>query len=83
MAAGHSPFYTPLLLYPQGTGLWLHTYTPVLGLLNVLLRQEYRAVNGGLLLSFVLSGVGAAGQALGAAAAAVRAGGLRVRVFAL
>ena len=60
VAAGHNPFYTPLLLYPQGTGLWLHTYTPVLGLLNVLLRQEFWAVNGGLLLSFVLSGVGAA-----------------------
>ena len=60
VAAGHNPFYTPLLLAPQGTGLWLHTYTPVLGLLNVLLRQEYWAVNGGLLLSFVLSGVGAA-----------------------
>ncbi|MFD1467499.1 hypothetical protein ACFQ48_04615 [Hymenobacter caeli] len=59
-AAGHNPFFTPLLLYPAGTGLWLHTYTPVLGVLNVLLRQEYRAVNGGLLLSFVLSGAGAA-----------------------
>jgi hypothetical protein len=59
-AAGHNPFYTPLLLYPQGTGLWLHTYTPVLGMLNVLLRQEFWAVNAGLLLSFVLSGVGAA-----------------------
>jgi hypothetical protein len=60
VAAGHNPFYTPLLLYPQGTGLWLHTYTPVLGMLNVLLRQEFWAVNAGLLLSFVLSGVGAA-----------------------
>ena len=60
VAGGHNPFYTPLLLYPQGTGLWLHTYTPVLGLLNVLLRQPYWAVNGGLLLSFVLSGLGAA-----------------------
>ncbi|MVN76380.1 hypothetical protein GO988_08590 [Hymenobacter sp. HMF4947] len=60
VAAGHNPFYTPALLYPQGTGLWLHTYTPVLGVLNVGLRQEFWAVNGGLLLSFVLSGVGAA-----------------------
>jgi hypothetical protein len=60
VAAGHNPFYTPLLLAPQGTGLWLHTYTPVLGLLNVLLHQEYWAINAGLLLSFVLSGVGAA-----------------------
>ena len=60
VAAGANPFYTSLLLYPEGTGLWLHTYTPILGLLNVLLRQEILAVNVGLLLSFVLSGVGAA-----------------------
>lgn len=60
VAAGANPFHTPLLLYPEGTGLWLHTYTPVLGLLNVLLRQEILAVNVGLLLSFGLSGVGAA-----------------------
>ncbi|MDO7884706.1 hypothetical protein [Hymenobacter cheonanensis] len=60
VAAGHNPFFTPMLLYPQGTGLWLHTYTPVLGALNVLLRQEFWAVNVGLLLSFVLSGLGAA-----------------------
>ena len=60
VAAGHNPFFTPLLLYPAGTGLWLHTYTPVLGALNVLLRQEFWALNAGLLLSFGLSGVGAA-----------------------
>lgn len=60
LAGGHNPFYTPLLLFPQGTGLWLHTYTPVLGLLNALLRHEIWAVNLGLLLSFGLSGVGAA-----------------------
>ncbi|MGI4869732.1 MAG: hypothetical protein ACRYFX_00990 [Janthinobacterium lividum] len=59
-AAGHNPFYTPLLLYPAGASLWLHTYTPVLGILNLALRQEFWAVNGGLLLSFILSGVGAA-----------------------
>ena len=60
VAAGANPFRTSLLLYPQGVGLWLHTYTPVLGLLNVALRQEILAVNVGLLLSFGLSGVGAA-----------------------
>jgi len=59
LAAGANPFRTTLLLYPAGIGLWLHTYTPVLGLLNVLLRQEILAVNVGLLASFVLSGVGA------------------------
>ena len=60
VAAGANPFHTSLLLYPTGAGLWLHTYTPILGLLNVLLRQEILAVNVGLLLSFVLAGVGAA-----------------------
>ncbi|MDB5235595.1 MAG: hypothetical protein JWR44_2588 [Hymenobacter sp.] len=60
VAAGANPFYTTQLLYPEGTGLWFHTYTPILGILNVLLRQEILAVNVGLLLSFVLSGVGAA-----------------------
>ena len=60
VAAGHDPMRTPLLLYPQGSSLWMHTYTPVLGALNLLLRQPYRAINLGLLLSFVLSGVGAA-----------------------
>lgn len=60
VAAGANPFHTSLLLFPEGVGLWLHTYTPVLGLLNVLLRQEILAVNVGLLISFVLSGVGAA-----------------------
>ena len=60
VAAGHNPMHTRALLYPAGTGLWLHTYTPVLGLLNVLVGQEFRALNLGLLLSFVISGVGAA-----------------------
>jgi len=60
LSQGANPFYTPLQLYPEGTGLWLHTYTPVLGVLNGLLRHEILAVNVGLLLSFVLSGWGAA-----------------------
>lgn len=59
-AAGYNPFFTRLLLYPEGISLWMHTYTPVLGLLNLLLRQEILAVNLGLLLSFGLSGLGAA-----------------------
>lgn len=57
--AGTNPFYTDLLLFPRGTSLVMHTYTPVIGLLNVPLGHEIRAVNGALLLSFVLSGVGA------------------------
>lgn len=59
VAEGSNPFFTSLLLYPQGTSLVMHTYTPVIGLLNVLLRHEILAVNVALLLSFVLSGVGA------------------------
>ena len=85
VAAGANPFFTRLLLYPEGTWLWMHTYTPVLGLLNVLVRQEILAVNLGLLLSFGLSGVGAArlaGRWI-AAARAVPAGGAGVCVFAL
>ena len=60
LALGHNPMHTPLLLYPQGSSLWMHTYTPVLSALNVPLRQPYHALNLGLLLSFVLSGVGGA-----------------------
>ncbi|RZK58941.1 MAG: hypothetical protein EOO59_08070, partial [Hymenobacter sp.] len=60
VAAGHDPMRTPLLLYPQGSSLWMHTYTPVLGVLNLALRQPYQAMNWGLLLSFVASGVGGA-----------------------
>ncbi|NML67013.1 hypothetical protein HHL22_17540 [Hymenobacter sp. RP-2-7] len=60
VALGHDPMRTPLLLYPPGSSLWLHTYTPVLGVLNLAVRQPYQAINLGLLLSFVISGVGAA-----------------------
>lgn len=59
VAAGTNPFYTELLLYPRGASLVMHTYTPLIGLLNVLLRHEILAVNVALLLSFVLSGMGA------------------------
>lgn len=57
--AGHNPFFTDLLLYPQGTSLVMHTYTPLIGVLNVPLGQQILAVNLALLLSFSLSGVGA------------------------
>ena len=60
VAAGHNPFFTPLLHFPEGISLWMHTYTPVLGALNVLVRNDIQAINLGLLLSFLLSGVGAA-----------------------
>jgi hypothetical protein len=59
VAAGRNPFFTSLLLYPRGTSLVMHTYTPVIGMLNVALVHEIRAVNLSLLLSFTLSGVGA------------------------
>ncbi|MCC2545876.1 hypothetical protein LJY25_05425 [Hymenobacter sp. BT175] len=59
LLAGSNPFYTSLLLFPQGSSLIMHTYTPIIGLVNVLLNQEILAVNVCLALSFVLSGVGA------------------------
>ncbi|SHJ35459.1 hypothetical protein SAMN02745146_2893 [Hymenobacter daecheongensis DSM 21074] len=59
LAAGKNPFFTDLLLYPQGSSLIMHTYTPIIGLLNSVLNQPILAVNVALLLSFVLSGVGA------------------------
>mgnify|MGYP004519864397 CR=1 FL=1 len=59
VASGSNPFATTLLNYPRGLSLIMHAYTPVIGLLNVLLRDEILAVNLALALSYVLSGVGA------------------------
>ena len=57
---GSNPWFTDLLLYPVGSSLVLHTYTPILGIFGLLFPDNIVAVNSGLLLSFVLSGVGAA-----------------------
>src|SRR5688572_2057966 len=57
--AGSNPWFTDLLLYPKGSSLLFHTYTPVLGVFGLLFSNNIVAVNSGLLLSFVLSGIGA------------------------
>jgi hypothetical protein len=57
--SGHNPYYTDWLFYPQGSALVMHSYTPIMGLLNVGLGNAMLAVNTVLLLSYALSGTGA------------------------
>lgn len=59
VTTGSNPFFTDWMFFPQGTSLILHTYTPVLGLLGLLVRSPVLAVNIGLLLSAAASGTGA------------------------
>ena len=59
VAAGRNPFFTTWMFFPQGTSLLLHTYTPVLGLLGLVMGNPLLAVNLGLLLSAAASGTGA------------------------
>lgn len=59
VAAGTNPFFTTWMFFPQGTSLVLHTYTPILGLLGLVVGSPILAVNLGLLLSAALSGAGA------------------------
>lgn len=59
--AGHNPMAASDLLYPQGVSLWLHTYTPIIGLLHLLVPiGPVAATNLALILSFGFSGAGAA-----------------------
>jgi hypothetical protein len=58
-ANGGDVFYTPLLMHPEGTSLVMHTYTPVIGMLNVLIKNPYLSCNVALILSFMFSGLGA------------------------
>ncbi|MBD2766898.1 hypothetical protein IC235_03205 [Hymenobacter sp. BT664] len=57
--SGHNPYYTDWLFYPHGSGLVMHTYTPIIGLLSVVLGDDMLALNTTLLLSYALSGAGA------------------------
>lgn len=57
--SGHNPYHTDWLFFPQGAGLWLHAYTPILGALSVVLGNDMLAINTGLLLNYALSGTGA------------------------
>src|SRR5688572_19140483 len=59
VSEGSNPWFTDLLLYPEGSSLLFHTYTPILGIFGLLFSNDIVAVNSGLLLSFVLSGIGA------------------------
>ena len=59
VAAGTNPFFTTWMFYPQGIGLLLHTYTPILGLLGLAVGNPVLALNLGLLLSAAASGTGA------------------------
>ncbi|WBO84267.1 glycosyltransferase family protein [Hymenobacter yonginensis] len=59
VAAGHNPFYSTWLLYPEGAGLWLHAYIPIVGMVNVLINNEMLALNLALAAEYALSGAGA------------------------
>jgi hypothetical protein len=56
---GGNPFFTDMVLFPHGSWLFFHTYTPIIGLLHLLVPDSVTAVNLALLISFALSGVGA------------------------
>lgn len=56
---GHNPFYSDWLLYPTGASLWLHTYTPIVGFVNLFIGNEMLALNLTLMAEYALSGAGA------------------------
>ncbi|MBD2723444.1 hypothetical protein [Hymenobacter armeniacus] len=56
---GQPVFHTDWLFYPLGSWLILHTYTPIIGLISVLVGNDILALNIGLLLSYSLSAAGA------------------------
>ncbi|WP_201977656.1 glycosyltransferase family protein [Hymenobacter rubidus] len=57
--SGHNPYVTDWLFYPRHTGLLLHSYAPIMGLLSLVLGNAMLAINVVLLLSYALSGAGA------------------------
>ena len=59
LLSGHNPYHTDWLFYPHGTGLIMHGYLPILGLLNLGLDNPVLAVNVGLAVSAAASGAGA------------------------
>lgn len=56
---GQNAYFTDWLFFPRGSGLVMHTYTPIMGLLNVVLANAPLAINAVLFLSYALSGAGA------------------------
>ncbi|GAA3935234.1 hypothetical protein [Hymenobacter algoricola] len=59
VVSGTNPFFTDWLLYPTGASLVMHAYTPLIGLVNLLVGNEMLAVNLTMLGSYALSGTGA------------------------
>lgn len=57
--AGTPLFHTDRVLYPMGAGLAVHTYTPVVGLVGLLVENCVLALNLAVFLEFVLSALGA------------------------
>ncbi|PJJ48477.1 glycosyltransferase family protein [Hymenobacter chitinivorans] len=57
--SGQNPFFSNWLLYPDGASLWLHTYIPVAGMVNVFIGNEMLALNLTLAAEYALSGLGA------------------------
>ena len=56
---GQNPLFTDYLFYPTGSWLIMHGYTPVFGIANLLLNNNFLALNAVTALSFALSGAGA------------------------
>ncbi|MFY0643622.1 MAG: hypothetical protein JXR19_04080 [Bacteroidia bacterium] len=54
-----NPFFTDRLAYPTGVSLLMHTYTAIIGLINVVIGNPYLSCNLALLLSFSVGGLGA------------------------
>ncbi|TGE15656.1 hypothetical protein [Hymenobacter elongatus] len=57
--SGQNPFYSNWLLFPDGASLWLHTYIPIAGMVNVFIGNEMLALNLTLAAEYALSGTGA------------------------
>jgi len=53
-----NPFYTDKIFYPLGTGLVMHDYSIIYGLLNLFIKNPIFSINMGIYLSSVFSGLG-------------------------
>ena len=56
---GESPFYTKFLLHPEGESMLMHTSTLTMSAFSSLFSNQLLGVNLFIILSFVVSGVGA------------------------
>ncbi len=55
---GRNPFFTHRFLYPEGLSLVMHTYTPIIGMVNVFFGAPYLSVGLCLMFSFAFSAMG-------------------------